>query len=225
MLLHLLFSALPRLEQRRILYPKGERNQCVAGPLFCRFAVKSKTSGGFDVYSSDLLSKPEDRVSNSPLLSRLGSVGSPAPGGGRADRRLDLGGGKQRPGPERRVRNHGDTPANIPRGRIDAVTWTDSAGNLRLFGGYGAASVGGNFELNDLWEFNPSTSEWVWISGSSAVPNTIPGPPGVYGTLGQSAAGNVPGGRSGAVAWIDSKGNQNRRAIQETSELVPDASR
>ena len=67
--------------------------------------------------------------------------------------------------------------------------------------------MGGNFELNDLWEFNPSTSEWVWISGSSTVPNTIPGPPGVYGTLGQPAAGNVPGGRSGAVGWIDSKGN------------------
>ena len=74
------------------------------------------------------------------------------------------------------------------------MTWTDSAGNLRLFGGYGAASVGGNFELNDLWEFNPSTKEWTWIGGVNTFVTGV-GVPGVYGTKGTPAAGNIPGGR------------------------------
>ena len=31
--------------------------------------------------------------------------------------------------------------------------------------------------------------------------------PGIYGTLGTPAAGNVPGGRLNAVTWIDAQGN------------------
>jgi hypothetical protein len=60
--------------------------------------------------------------------------------------------------------------------------------------------------LNDLWEFNPSTSQWAWMGGSSTA-GSNDGRPGVYGTLGTPAAGNVPGGRSGASSWTDSSGN------------------
>jgi hypothetical protein len=56
--------------------------------------------------------------------------------------------------------------------------------------------------LNDLWEFNPLTTEWTWMSGSNTA-NAI----GVYGTLGIAAASNVLGARSSAVGWIDSSGN------------------
>src|ERR1039458_1929780 len=45
---------------------------------------------------------------------------------------------------------------NAPGGRQSAVTWTDSKGNLWLFGGYGAAAAGTFGLLNDIWEFQPS---------------------------------------------------------------------
>ena len=94
---------------------------------------------------------------------------------------------------------------NIPGGRYSANSWTDSSGNLWLFGGEGEAANDSGF-LNDLWEFNRSKNEWIWMGGSSTVPHWA-GQPGVYGTLGMPAVGNVPGGRSGAVSWTDSSGN------------------
>jgi N-acetylneuraminic acid mutarotase len=96
------------------------------------------------------------------------------------------------------------TPAvgNVPGGRFNAASWTDSSGNLWLFGGTGY-DVNGNWgTLNDLWEFNPQTNQWTWIGGSS-----VYGQPGVYGTLGTPAAGNIPGYRQGAASWTDSSGN------------------
>jgi hypothetical protein len=41
-----------------------------------------------------------------------------------------------------------------------------------------------------------------WVSGSNAISQN-----GVYGTQGVAASGNVPGGRSGSVSWIDGSGN------------------
>jgi N-acetylneuraminic acid mutarotase len=102
------------------------------------------------------------------------------------------------------------TPAagNNPGARFWASSWTDKNGNFWLFGGYGYDSVANVGDLNDLWEFNPSTNEWTWMSGSSTVPGfNEGGQPGVYGTLGTPAAGNVPGGRYGASSWTDSRDN------------------
>ena len=92
--------------------------------------------------------------------------------------------------------------ANVPGARQDAVSWTDHSGNLWLFGGQGYDWTGTLGSLNDLWEFNPTTKQWAWISGSNTK-NAA----GVYGTQGVPAAANIPGGRSGAVSWIDSSGN------------------
>jgi N-acetylneuraminic acid mutarotase len=101
------------------------------------------------------------------------------------------------------------TPAttNIPGGRFGAVSWIDSSGNLWLFGGLGYDSTGTPGYLNDLWEYNPSTKAWTWITGSNTVPLPEYGPPGVYGTLGTPASGNVPGGRQWATSWTDSSGH------------------
>jgi N-acetylneuraminic acid mutarotase len=107
------------------------------------------------------------------------------------------------------------SPANIPGGREQAVTWTDASGNLWLFGGLGLDSVATDAYLNDLWEFNPNlgaNGEWTWMGGSSIAPpvNPVIGPeglPGVYGTLGMAAPANVPGARYGAYAWTDASGN------------------
>jgi N-acetylneuraminic acid mutarotase len=97
-----------------------------------------------------------------------------------------------------------ETPSssNIPGSRWLAATWTDSSGNLWLFGGNGYDSTGNSGYLNDLWEFTPSSQEWTWMGGSSTV-----GQAGVYGTLNSPVAGIIPGGRFGAVTWTDSKGN------------------
>jgi N-acetylneuraminic acid mutarotase len=91
---------------------------------------------------------------------------------------------------------------NVPGARYLSTAWTDAAGNLWLFGGYGYDSVGGYGLLNDLWEFNPIAGTWEWVSGSNSA-----GASGVYGNEGAPASGNVPGARQNAMSWIDAAGN------------------
>lgn len=97
--------------------------------------------------------------------------------------------------------------ANSPGGRSQAVGWTDTNGDLWLFGGDGYDSTGTNGILNDLWEFIPSTEEWAWMGGSSTVPGTNKGNAGVYGVLGIAATGNTPGSRGLTGGWTDGNGN------------------
>jgi hypothetical protein len=87
--------------------------------------------------------------------------------------------------------------SNIPGARYSAVSWTDSSGNLWLFGGTGTG-----YTTSDLWEYSPTTKMWTWVNGSSAE-NAV----AVYGTLGTASASNTPGGRYGAVSWTDSSGS------------------
>ncbi len=93
-------------------------------------------------------------------------------------------------------------PSNIPGARFGSATWTDASGNFWLFGGWGYDVNGTQGRLNDLWKFNPATSEWTWEGG----PNTA-NVKGTYGTLGTAAPGNIPGARNSAVAWTDASGN------------------
>ncbi len=97
------------------------------------------------------------------------------------------------------------TPAaeNVPGSRNGAVTWTDSSGNLWLFGGGGYAGATSGY-LNDLWRFDVTSGQWTWMSGANV---GYPAQVGVYGTKGMAAAGNVPGGRHGAVSWTDAYGD------------------
>jgi N-acetylneuraminic acid mutarotase len=104
-------------------------------------------------------------------------------------------------------------PGNVPGHRANPNNWTDSSGNLWLFGGQGIDSTGASGWLNDLWEFSPSTKDWTWMGGSdttyanAAQYQADRGQPGIYGTEGVPAATNVPGGRYSAVSWTDSSGN------------------
>ncbi len=86
------------------------------------------------------------------------------------------------------------------------MNWTVRSGHLWLLGGFGFDASGQHGNLNDLWEFDPSTEEWTWMGGSSAL-GSIAGQPGVYGALGVPAAGNVPGGRGLASSWADDSGH------------------
>jgi len=103
-----------------------------------------------------------------------------------------------------------------PGSRWGSVTWSDSSGNLWLFGGQGLSTNGVGL-LNDIWEFTPGyydissppsyigsytyTGTWTQVARTTTVDQA-----GTYGTLG-SSTGGIPGGRWGAANCIDSSGN------------------
>ena len=102
-----------------------------------------------------------------------------------------------------------------PGGRQAGVLWADTSGNIWLFGGFGLDSVGtGNSGpppagaiLNDLWEYNISTKQWIWVSGNNVANQT-----GNYGAeatsnLSTGAAANFPGSRWGAAGFSDTNSN------------------
>ncbi|MES2594468.1 MAG: kelch repeat-containing protein [Verrucomicrobiota bacterium] len=92
-----------------------------------------------------------------------------------------------------------EAASNAPGARHTATTWTDSAGNLWMFGGFGIGASGAPSWLNDLWRFNRTTGQWTWMKGSTAT-----GGAATYGVLGTAAAGNTPGARSSATGFYRS---------------------
>jgi N-acetylneuraminic acid mutarotase len=90
-----------------------------------------------------------------------------------------------------------------PGSRKQSLTWKDGNGKFWLFGGTGMTSstfpVG---VLNDLWSFDPLTAKWAWVKGSALTDQA-----GTYGNIGSGAPANQPGGREGAMGWIDQTGN------------------
>jgi len=91
---------------------------------------------------------------------------------------------------------------NVPGARSQAVTWTDSNGNLWLFGGIGYDKSRTFARLNDLWKYDIVKNQWTWMGGSDVV-NQV----GIYGTKGTASATTIPGARSSSVGWTDAKGN------------------
>jgi hypothetical protein len=80
-----------------------------------------------------------------------------------------------------------------PGGRWAALTASDAAGNLYLFGGQGLDSNGTVGLLNDLWVFNGTT--WTWLGPSNS------------NVVGQKSIATAPGSRQAGVMWVDSSGN------------------
>ncbi len=94
------------------------------------------------------------------------------------------------------------SPRSLPGGREGGVSWTDKDGDLWMFGGYGLDGEANAGDLTDLWVFRPSTREWAWMAGSK-----LENKPGVYGIKGRPSKENIPGGRFGAMSWVDSQDN------------------
>ena len=92
--------------------------------------------------------------------------------------------------------------ANMPGARYNAVSWTDSEGNLWLFGGSGYDGEDDYGELNDLWKYTPETNTWIWMKGDFRGDRQ-----GTYGTQGVEDPANTPGARRNAVSWTDPSGN------------------
>jgi hypothetical protein len=108
-------------------------------------------------------------------------------------------------------------PAISPGSRLVPATWTDKNGNFWLFGGIGSLFwESDDFTLAtqyDLWEFNPSTKQWAWMSGNSTSTcsestgeNSCP-QDGVFGTEGTPSIANIPPSRNSAIPWTDGSGN------------------
>jgi len=91
---------------------------------------------------------------------------------------------------------------NHPGAREGSVMWKDGTGNLWLFGGDADTTTGVNGYKNDLWKYNSTTGQWIWMKGDSTKDNT-----GVYGTINITASTNKPGSRFGSVSWTDGSGN------------------
>ncbi len=121
---------------------------------------------------------------------------------------------------------------NTPGARYGGAGWTDSFGNLFLFGGDGWELSGNtspdtlNAPMNDLWVCVRTLDycEWQLVGGYD--PTTVGGgssPPtigsaiianaqhegqaGAYTNLGIVLPTPIPGGRLGAATWTDTTGN------------------
>ncbi len=92
---------------------------------------------------------------------------------------------------------------NVIGARQDAQYWNDTQNNLYIFGGYGVNSAGNGGARNDLWRYNLTTNEYVWLTGSNATGSSA----GVYGTIGVGSTTNTPGSRYGGSTWIDANGD------------------
>jgi hypothetical protein len=93
---------------------------------------------------------------------------------------------------------------NLPGSRWSGVGWSDSTGNLWLFGGwgYGSTLAQSTGFLNDVWEYLPAIGQWVWWKGSSNVNQNgsykTPNDPNNYNI---PYTNNTPGGRRGMAFW------------------------
>ncbi len=91
---------------------------------------------------------------------------------------------------------------NKPGSRTMSVSWSSGGNALWLLGGYGSGGGTSTGRLNDLWKYDLTLKQWIWMSG-----DTVGDRVGVYGTRGVAAASNKPGSRSGSARWIDTAGN------------------
>lgn len=92
--------------------------------------------------------------------------------------------------------------SNTPGARYTSAGVIDSGGKLILFGGFGYDSTGNIDTLGDLWSFDPTTSQWMWISG-----NNFSGQMGDYGSVNVTSGTNLIGTRENPVIGLDSSSN------------------
>jgi hypothetical protein len=74
-----------------------------------------------------------------------------------------------------------------------------------MFGGAGYGQVGVG-ELNDLWQYSPTTGQWTWVGGTSTA-YSGGAPSGNPGTQGVAAPTNLPSARDSAATWHDKSDN------------------
>lgn len=98
---------------------------------------------------------------------------------------------------------------------MSTVNWTDTEGNLWLFGNNPGTDAAGKVGfLDDVWEFNTAFQQWIWMAGSSKLPASggygwsgLPAVRPVFGTYQTPAAGTTPGALQNPQQWTDKQGN------------------
>ena len=91
-----------------------------------------------------------------------------------------------------------------PPSRWGAVGWSDANSNLWLYGGwgYGSSTTDPTGFLDDIWEYQHSSGQWIWWKGiSNANQNTVFATQSIPFALGAFYVNNVVGGRRGAAMW------------------------
>lgn len=91
---------------------------------------------------------------------------------------------------------------NKPGARMGQSITTDNAGNVWLFGGYGFDGAGTLGLLNDLWKFNPYSTQWTWIAGDNTA-----NAPAIYNALYAKLTNAKPGSRYYLSIAADASGN------------------
>lgn len=89
-----------------------------------------------------------------------------------------------------------DDVTNVPGGRNNAAIASYGT-DIFIFGGEGAGPLGSRGLLNDIWYWKNNENRWVVGPNFGAVNRT-----GIYGTQGEAAQGNFPGGRKNAQLWV-----------------------
>jgi N-acetylneuraminic acid mutarotase len=103
-----------------------------------------------------------------------------------------------------------EAATSVPGARWGSTGWVSpDNGNLFLFGGfgYGSNTTQPTGFLNDVWEYDLSTGQWIWWKGSIDVndPSTYITAPINFFQL--SYTNNHVGARRGAACWLpDSRG-------------------
>jgi hypothetical protein len=97
----------------------------------------------------------------------------------------------------------GTTVPNVPGSRWSMAGFADASGNLWLFGGWGyASSLAQNTGyLNDVWEYQQSSKQWIWWKGSSDVNQAGSYPLQFSVSIGVPFVQNTPGSRRGVAFW------------------------
>jgi gliding motility-associated-like protein len=84
-----------------------------------------------------------------------------------------------------------------------APTWTDKQGNLWLFGGMGFDPSGNSGAKGDLWKYDISLNQWVWMHGPQGIDNAS-----TNNGTGTFHPSNSPAARFECDGtWVDSIGN------------------
>ncbi len=94
------------------------------------------------------------------------------------------------------------TATNNPSSRNSHASWQDNQGRMWMFGGFGYPQSGSTTDrLGDLWMYEPTSNQWTWKHGSSALAYN-----GSYGTIGAASATNAPSARNTPANWTDTQG-------------------
>jgi hypothetical protein len=108
------------------------------------------------------------------------------------------------------------TPAsgNLPGSRDSAVSWTDKSGNCWLFGGAGIDAMGNFGTLNDLWEYQPTSTPSF---PATATPILSP----ATGTYSTTQTVTITDATQGAVIYYTTDGTTpTRGSTQYTSPII-----